>query len=334
MEKFNKRCVALYSGGLDSLLAIIVIKNLGFEVLPLFVKTPFYNKNEKDLKKQLAPLDLELFTIEDTEGYLEILKNPRFGYGKNLNPCIDCKIFFLKKAKEFMEETGASFVITGDVLGQRPMSQRSYTVLRTIEKHANLEGRVLRPLSARCLPETLMEKEGLIDREKLYCIQGRTRVKQLELAKQFGLEGFESPAGGCLLTDIQFSNRLREMLSKNEELKNREALELLRMGRHFRIDGYKFIVSRNEKETKLLLENYGNLPRIECLNAPGAIGVFLKEPHMNAVIVGASIVKRYSKKAKATVFKGEREFIVDVKPISDKELEKYRAGGNGVRRKT
>ena len=110
MEKFNKRCVALYSGGLDSLLAIIVIKNLGFEVLPLFVKTPFYNKNEKDLKKQLAPLDLELFTIEDTEGYLEILKNPRFGYGKNLNPCIDCKIFFLKKAKEFMEETGASFV--------------------------------------------------------------------------------------------------------------------------------------------------------------------------------------------------------------------------------
>jgi len=334
MKKFNKRCVALYSGGLDSLLAIIVVKNLGFEVLPLFVKTPFYNKNEKDLEKQLSPLGLELFTVEDTNGYLDILKNPRFGYGKNLNPCIDCKIFFLKKAKEFMEERGASFVITGDVLGQRPMSQRSYTVLRTIEKHAGLNGKVLRPLSARCLPETEMEKEGLIDKEKLYCIQGRTRTRQLELAKQFGLESFESPAGGCLLTDIQFSNRLKEMLPKDEELKNREALELLKVGRHFRIDGYKFIVSRNEKETKLLFENYDNLPRIECLNAPGAVGVFLKEPHMNAVIVGASIVKRYSKKAKTVIFKGKREFIIDVKPLSDGELAKYRVGGNGVREKT
>ncbi len=333
MEKFNKRCVALYSGGLDSLLAIVIVKNLGFEVLPLFVKTPFYNKNEGDLEKQLSPLGLKLFTKEDTEGYLEIIKNPRFGYGKNLNPCIDCKIFFLKKAKEFMDESGASFVITGDVLGQRPMSQRSYTVLRTIEKHAGLEGKVLRPLSARCLPETLMEREGIINREKLFCIQGRTRAKQLELAKQFGFESFESPAGGCLLTDIQFSNRLKEMLKKGDELKSREAVELLKIGRHFRIDGYKFIVSRNEKETKLLLEKYGNLPRIECLNAPGAVGVFLREPHMNAVIVGASIVKRYSKKANAMIFKGEREFIVDVKPLSDEELEKYRAGGNSVREK-
>ena len=330
MKKFNKRCVLLYSGGLDSLLSLVIMKNLGFEVLPLFVKTPFNTKNEMALKNQLEPYDVTLHIKEDFEEYIRLLENPRFGYGKNLNPCIDCKIFFYKKAKELMEEVGASFVVTGEVLGQRPMSQRSYTVLRTIEKHAELTDLILRPLSAQCLPETQMEREGLIDREKLYCIQGRTRKKQLELTQNFGIENFESPAGGCLLTDPQFSQRLKEMLNRKDELNNPKAIELLKIGRHFRIDGYKFVVSRNETETKAILENFGDLPLIRCLSGPGAVGVFLEEPHMDTILKAAAIIKRYSKKAQNLLFKGSREFIIEIKPIKDEELENYRIGGTNA----
>ena len=327
MTTLNRRCVVLYSGGLDSLLSLVIMKNLGFEAIPLFIKTPFYNKNTNLLKKQLEPFGVKLAVKEDFKGYMSMLKNPRFGYGKNLNPCIDCKIFFYKKAKELMEETQASFVVTGEVLGQRPMSQRSYTILRTIEKQSGLSDLVLRPLSAQCLPETKMEQESIVDREKLYCIQGRARKKQLELAKSLGIKNFESPAGGCLLTDMQFSARLEEAMNRKDEFYDPKTIELLRIGRHFRIDGFKFVVSRNEKETKELLENFDFLPIVMCLNEPGAVGVFLKEPHMDTIIKGASIVKRYSRKAQSLIFKGSREFIIDIKPMGDEEIIKYRIGG-------
>ncbi len=327
MTILNRRCVVLYSGGLDSLLSVVIMKNLGFETIPLFVKTPFYDKDTNSLKKQLEPFDVELAVKEDFKGYISMLRNPRFGYGKNLNPCIDCKIFFYKKAKELMEETGASFVVTGEVLGQRPMSQRSYTILRTIEKQSGLSDLVLRPLSAQCLLKTIMEQEGIVDRKRLYCIQGRARKKQLELAQSLGIENFENPAGGCLLTDMQFSVKLKETMSKNDEFYNLKTIELLRIGRHFRIDGFRFVVSRNEKETKELFENFDFLPLVMCLNEPGAVGVFLKEPHMDTIIKGASIVKRYSKKAQNLIFKGSREFIIDIKPMRDEEVNKYRIGG-------
>ncbi len=327
MTILNRRCVVLYSGGLDSLLSLVIMKNLGFEAIPLFIKTPFYDKDINSIKEQLEPFGVELTIKEDFKGYMSMLKNPRFGYGKNLNPCIDCKIFFYKKAKELMEEAQASFVVTGEVLGQRPMSQRSYTILRTLEKQSGLSDLVLRPLSAQCLPETKMEQESIVDREKLYCIQGRARKIQLELAQNLGIENFESPAGGCLLTDVQFSARLEEAMNRKEEFHNPKAIELLRIGRHFRIDGFKFVVSRNEKETKELLENFDLLPIVMCLNEPGAVGVFLKEPHMDTIIKGASIVKRYSRKAKNLVFKGSREFIIDIKPMRGEEVNKYRIGG-------
>ncbi len=327
MTTLNRRCVVLYSGGLDSLLSLVIMKNLGFEAIPLFIKTPFYNKDINSIKEQLEPFGVKLAVKEDFKGYMSMLKNPRFGYGKNLNPCIDCKIFFYKKAKELMEETQASFVVTGEVLGQRPMSQRSYTILRTIEKQSGLSDLVLRPLSAQCLPETKMEQESIVDREKLYCIQGRARKKQLELAKSLGIKNFESPAGGCLLTDVQFSARLKETMNRKEEFYNPKAIELLHIGRHFRIDGFRFVVSRNEDETKELLENFDFLPIVMCLNEPGAVGVFLKEPHMDTIIKGASIVKRYSRKAQSLIFKGSREFIIDIKPMGDEEIIKYRIGG-------
>ncbi|WP_025209266.1 hypothetical protein [Hippea sp. KM1] len=330
MEKLNKRCVGLYSGGLDSLLAILIARSLNLEVYPLFVKTPFYNKDTEKLKEQLNRFGLRLTIAEDNKAYIEMLLNPRFGYGKNLNPCIDCKVFFYKKAKEFADKIGASFIVTGEVLGQRPMSQRSYTVLRTIEKHAGLIDLVLRPLSAKCLPQTIMEKEGIVNRESLYCIQGRTRKAQFELAKTFGIEDFESPAGGCLLTDAQFSARLKEIFKRKEELNNPTAIELLKIGRHFRIDGFKFVVSRNASETKILIENFSDLPQIRCLNNPCAVGVFLKEPHIDTIVTAAAILKRYSKKAQNLIFKGSREFIIDVKAMDDKRINNYRVGGDNA----
>ncbi|WP_022669543.1 hypothetical protein [Hippea alviniae] len=327
--KLNKRCISLYSGGLDSLLSTLLIKNLGFEVFPLFVKTPFYPKDEKKLKEQLKPFGLNLNTVEDRDAYIEMLKKPKYGYGKNLNPCIDCKIFFYKKAKEFAEEVSATFIITGEVLGQRPMSQKSYSILRLIEKEAELKDLVLRPLSAKCLPETLMEKEGLINREKLFCIQGRSRKSQFELAEELGIKNFETPAGGCLLTDPQFSLKIKEMLNR-DEIYDENAIKLIKFGRHFRIYGLKFIVSRNEMESKLFLEEFKDLPKIRCIDAPCAVGLFLKEPHMDTILTAAAILKRYSKKAKNLVFEGERRFIIDTQPISDEKLSQFRIGGNNA----
>ncbi len=296
MDKLCKKCVVLYSGGLDSLLAVYIMLSLNFEVYPLFVKTPFYNKDEEQLKKELADLPVSLHIIEDDKEYIDMVKKPQFGYGKHLNPCVDCKIFFFKKAKAFMDKLGACFVVTGEVVGQRPMSQRSYSIMRAIEKRADLSDLVLRPLSAKCLPETVMEKEGLIDKNKLFCITGRSRKKQIKLAKQFGIKSFESPAGGCLLTDASISKRVKDMLENGYQ--NDTEIELLTIGRHFRINSKRFVVSRNREETYFLFNEFKDrLPFLRCYESPGAIGVFAKKPQEKDLKIAAAILKKYSKKA-------------------------------------
>ncbi len=304
MGLFNKKCVVLYSGGLDSLIAVHTMLSLGFSVYPLFIETPFYKKDREHLKKQLFQLTLnsnhsklfDLKIVRDDKSYIEIVKNPEFGYGKNLNPCIDCKIFFFKQAKKFMEEIGATFVVTGEVLGQRPMSQRSYSILRSIEKRAGLSDLVLRPLSAKCLQKTKMEEEGIIDKEKLFCITGRSRKQQIELARKFGIISFEPPAGGCLLTDAAFALRVKDMLKYG--YRSAHEIELLNIGRHFRINSKRFVVSRNQNESERLLSfAKDELPLLECLNAPGAVGIFIEKPNEYEMNIAASILKRYSKKA-------------------------------------
>ncbi len=321
MEKLCRRCVVLYSGGLDSLLAVHIMLSLNFEVYPLFVKTPFYNKDEKQLEKGLSGLPVKLHTAKDDKEYLEIVKHPMFGYGKNLNPCVDCKIFFFKQAKRFMDEIGACFVVTGEVLGQRPMSQRSYSVMRAIEKRAGLSNLVLRPLSAKCLPQTDMEKEGIVDKEKLFCITGRSRKEQLELAKLFGIEDFESPAGGCLLTDASISKRVKEMLEYGYA--DEYELELLTLGRHFRINSKRFVVSRRKDETYLMLKKFGTvLPLLKCYNAPGAVGVFTAEPDSKEIEIAAAVLKKYSKKAELFEYSYENQVkIVQPDDVKEDELE-------------
>jgi tRNA U34 2-thiouridine synthase MnmA/TrmU len=185
------------------------------------------------------------------EEFLEIVKKPKHGYGSNMNPCIDCRILLFKKAKEHLAKVGASFVITGEVLGQRPMSQKLHT-MELIEKEAGLEGLVLRPLSAKLLEETIPEKEGWVARDKLLAIAGRGRKEQFSLAHEFGIHDYPCPSGGCLLTDPEFSKRLKDLM-KHQDLDLAD-IQLLKVGRHFRLsDKTKLVVGRNELENQRLL---------------------------------------------------------------------------------
>ncbi len=206
--------------------------------------------------------------INVTESFFEILKNPKHGYGSNMNPCIDCRILKFKKAKEFMQEVQASFIITGEVLGQRPMSQHR-RALKIIDRESCLEGLVLRPLSAKLLEETVPEKMGWISREKLLDFNGRSRKPQMELAKKFNIKDYPCSAGGCLLTDPEFSKRLKDLMAR--EKLDIQSVELLKVGRHFRLEEFgrvqldsgtssgispsvvRLVVGRNESENSRLL---------------------------------------------------------------------------------
>lgn len=242
------RAIGLISGGLDSALAVSAVKRQGIEVIALRFLSPFWGRG-KWIEQLIKELGVEYREIEVDESYLAIVENPRYGYGKNMNPCIDCKIWMLRQAKEFMKEWGASFVFTGEVVGQRPKSQMKNT-LRLIEKQSGLEGLLLRPLSAKLLPETVPEKERWVRREELLDLSGRGRERQLKLAEEWGIRSFPPPAGGCLLTEPNFSRRLRDLLQHAENL-TFQGVELLKIGRHFRLNpAFKLIVGRDAEENE------------------------------------------------------------------------------------
>ncbi|MDD5006307.1 MAG: tRNA 4-thiouridine(8) synthase ThiI [Candidatus Omnitrophica bacterium] len=244
------KAISLISGGLDSVLATKLILDQGIDVIGLNCVTPFssctHNNCNCVVKRAANKLGIELKVVNLGEEFLEILKNPSYGYGKNMNPCIDCKILMLKKAKEAMENTGAKFIVTGEVLGQRPMSQKRPT-LGLIEKKAGVEGILVRPLSAKVLDATEPEKNGLIDRGKLLGISGRGRTEQIFLAKTFDISDYSTPAGGCLLTYQGYAKKVDDLIKHNQlTLDN---VFLLKIGRHFRLSPqHKLIVGRDEKE--------------------------------------------------------------------------------------
>ncbi len=252
------KAIALISGGLDSTLAARLMQDLGIELVCLNTVSPFCLCNRPSstgcmhgARKVAKDLNLKLISIDVGEEILKIVKNPRFGYGSNINPCIDCRILLLEKAKQAMQSQGASFIITGEVLGQRPMSQRLHN-LKLIEAQAGLSGLVVRPLSAKVLSPTIPEIEGWIPRDKLLAINGRGRKDQFELARKFGINDFPCPSGGCLLTDPEFSKRLRDLMQYGEFGLN--DILLLKIGRHFRLDKQtKLIVGRNQAENERLM---------------------------------------------------------------------------------
>lgn len=252
------KAIVLISGGLDSALATKLIKEQNIEIGALNFKTPFCLCDRKAkggcrsyARKITNELGIELKIINITDEFLEILKNPKYGYGSNMNPCIDCRILMFRKAREFMKEVGAKFIVTGEVLGQRPMSQHKQA-LKIIEKETGLEGLILRPLSARLLPETIPEKEGWVKRNKLLNFSGRTRKPQIELAKNFDIKEYSQSSNGCLLTDPEFAKRIKDLM--NHQDLDLNSVELLKIGRHFRLSkSAKLIVGRNEKENKQLI---------------------------------------------------------------------------------
>jgi tRNA-uridine 2-sulfurtransferase len=255
----RKKAISLVSGGLDSVLATKLIMEQGVEVVALHFTSPLTtsgrngNFDERRIQavKSCAELGIELEVKELGADYLNMVKLPRHGYGKNINPCIDCKIFMLRESIHFMEEVGATFVITGEVLGQRPMSQRR-EAMALIERESGLKGLILRPLSAHRFDLTVPETEGIVDRSRLLGITGRSRNEQYKLADKYLLNEFGCPAGGCLLTDRVFSSKLKDLFKHKPDCTMHD-VALLKVGRHFRLsDELKLITSRDEKEHERL----------------------------------------------------------------------------------
>jgi len=262
------KAIGLLSGGLDSILATEMILKQGIEVTAFNVRSPFClcKKDGCAAVDAAKQLNVPLKMVAAGNDYLRMLRNPKHGYGRNMNPCIDCRIFLFKRAKKYAKEIGADIIFTGEVLDERPMSQH-YPAMKLIEKEAGLEGKVLRPLSARLLPETAVEKKGLVDRSKLLDIQGRSRKPQFALAKEFNIKDFPCPAGGCLLTYEEYAKKIRDLFNYKKRISMAD-IAILRIGRHFRMGKNKFVVGREEAENKVLVtgktknEYYFELPDI------------------------------------------------------------------------
>jgi len=291
------KAIALLSGGLDSTLAVKLILDQGIEVEALNFVTPFCTCNRKgrcEARHVADELGIPCKTISLTEGFFRVIREPRYGYGSGMNPCLDCRILMFSRARERMEEIGAAFVFTGEVLGQRPMSQHRQA-MRIIDRESGLDGRLLRPLSARLLEPTIPEKEGLVDREKLLAIQGRSRKPQMALAEEYGIADYPCPAGGCLLTDPGFARRMRDLVRFRPDFDVND-VNLLKVGRHFRLSpGAKAVVGRNEEENRRLqiLARQGDF-LFEVKGCGSPITLLRGEAGEEEIHLAAAITARYS----------------------------------------
>jgi tRNA U34 2-thiouridine synthase MnmA/TrmU len=326
------KAIALISGGLDSSLAIRLIQNQGIELIGVHFLIPFSKHDsasieESSAKKIADQLGVKLRIEHLKEEFLEMIKNPKYGYGKNLNPCIDCKIFMLKKAKEIMKEEGASFIVTGEVLGQRPMSQNK-AALAKIAKESQVQNLLLRPLSARFLPKTLAEEKGWVKKEELEGITGRGRNRQIELAKNFGIKKYPWPAGGCLLTEPSFCARLKDLIENQDWTV--ENIDLLKAGRYFRITPWlKLIVGRNKEDNEKIVRLAKKKDLVlspKGVAGPTAIarGVF-DQTHKK---ICAQIVARYSDvkdsaNIEIVVVPNKKKEVIEVKAFSEADAQEF-----------
>ncbi len=302
MEK--TKALLLFSGGLDSILAAKILQEQGIKIQALAFKSAFF---DVDQAKQVAKeTGIPLEVIDFSKAHFQIVKSPRFGYGKNMNPCIDCHLLMLRMAKKIMDKEGFSFVATGEVLGERPMSQNKQS-LEIITRQSGLSGRLLRPLSAKLLEPTEMEIKGLINREKLLGIRGRSRKKQLALARKWKINYYPTPAGGCLLTDSEFSKKLRDSLNNNFNMSEKD-VKLLKIGRHFwfyrepsKKNRIKIVIGRNHQENlslKRMKRKKDVLVELKTTPGPTAlIRSYQGEVFDEAIKRAQSLIKRYASKA-------------------------------------
>ena len=301
------KAIGLFSGGLDSVLAVCVVRDQGIEVEGLTFETPFFVADKA--KEAAAQIDLNLTVIDITSEYIPMMRKPKYGHGKNMNPCIDCHALMLKRAGNYMLETKADFLFTGEVLGERPKSQNRNS-LDIVAKESTFKDKILRPLSAKLLPLTKPEQEGLIDREKLCDISGRSRKRQMELAVKYGITTYQTPAGGCLLTYKGYSDKLRDLFVYNENPSYRD-YTLLKTGRHFRLpSGNKFIAGK-DIDDNMLLETL-RIPEDTIMHPEdfkGPVGMIIcKEnfPSSEDIFLAARIIARYCKP-----HEGKKRVVVD-----------------------
>ena len=246
----RRRALVLFSGGLDSLLAVELLRRGGIDVVPMTFVTPFFGSSAA--AKAAGKLGMELEVVDITARHLEILRDPRYGYGKNMNPCIDCHALMVRVASEHLEDLAADFIATGEVLGERPKSQNRQA-LDLVVKASGAGDLLLRPLSAKLLFETRPEREGWVDRECLLDLSGRSRRRQMDLAEEWGIEEYENPAGGCLLTDASFSARLRELMARVPGFDGHDA-EAIKEGRVFWTGSTLIVLGRRHEENLRLVE--------------------------------------------------------------------------------
>ncbi|HLM83818.1 MAG TPA: tRNA 4-thiouridine(8) synthase ThiI [Candidatus Bathyarchaeia archaeon] len=296
MKENSKKTKALllFSGGLDSILAAKILEAQGIEVTALTFVSYFFDAEQAKKSAQKNKIDLVIRDI--SAKHLGIVKNPRFGRGAGMNPCVDCHLLMLKEAKKIVREGKFDFLATGEVLGQRPMSQ-NIRALELIERKANLEGRILRPLSALALSETEMERTGMVDREKLMGISGRSRKEQMELAEKYEVKDYPTPAGGCILTDQEYSKKLRELVDKVRVIKKSD-VDLLRLGRHFWVGRARVVLGRNHEENialKKLAE--GGDVLIEPKDIPGPTALIRGRRTREVLNFANSLLAQYTKNA-------------------------------------
>ncbi|HDL65061.1 MAG TPA: DUF814 domain-containing protein [Proteobacteria bacterium] len=324
------KALALLSGGLDSMLAARLIMDQGVEVLGISYSTPFFSSERG--RRSALELGIDFQSYDITAEYIGILRHPRYGYGRNCNPCTDCHRLMVSIATRKLEELAASFIITGEVVGQRPKSQ-TRDAMNAVAKGTS-PGLLLRPLSALLLPETMPEKEGWVDRSKLLSLSGRSRKDQFALAARYGLKDYSSPGGGCLLTEPGYCRKLLEL--KEEEGWKIPDLELLRVGRHFRISsGVQVVSGRDDRENRALIKLAGeNDYLFQATLRPGS-QVLLRcrgEYLSGDIAAAAAICARYSKEKEEPIFEidywrgGERREVkrISASPMAEEGLDGFR----------
>jgi tRNA U34 2-thiouridine synthase MnmA/TrmU len=321
----KSKAICLLSGGLDSIIAAKLVQSQGIDVEALIFKSPFFNYKEPcSAQKTAQANNIPCKIIDISKLFLKILKKPKHGYGKNLNPCIDCKILMLKLANKYMKKEKASFVVTGEVLDQRPKSQHK-KALDIIQKESGLKDRLLRPLSAKLLQTTYPEKNNIVNREKLLDIQGRQRVKQIEFAKQHNIKDYNTPSGGCLLTESEYCQKLKDLLTneKNPSIKN---IILLKIGRHFRIGKTKIVVGRN-KDDNLMIHQLKNKNDVlfEPKEVMGPTTVLQGPKNKESLKLAAGLTARYSdSKEDNVLIKYGVNFSKVIKAMKINDIDKYR----------
>lgn len=319
--------IGLLSGGLDSILAVKVIQEQGIYVIAVSFVTPFFNAKNAEKASKMIGVELRILDISDV--HLKIVRSPKYGYGKGMNPCVDCHALMFREAGKLMEKENADFLFSGEVLGERPMSQ-NFRSLMKVSEESGYKDYIIRPLSAKLLPETLPEKQGKVDRERLLSISGRSRKPQTELAKKYGIIEYAQPAGGCLLTDPMYSRRLKEIMEKQPDFNKRD-VELLSIGRHFRLDsGEKIIIGRDQFDNEKLLAIKNNQDVIlDVPDYPSPIAMIPGGGSKEAIEIAGSIIALYSdapkeNKVKILYYHKDISDVILVNPFPKEELEKIR----------